>query len=85
MTDDLSRREFLDRVGAASFVAALPEAVPPGATGAATHNPFLTIPAGSTPSLGATNDPGAYAVPSGIFGLAKSKNAGCAFISGSGA
>jgi len=222
MTDDLSRREFLDRVGVASFIAALPEAMPPKATGpvdpgdwdlswvkllqgasdravvdapgtsdfplqlatrfldncdsaygaghhtarvvvnlrtrgialgmtdalwerfslgteydikersgnppaVATHNPFLTIPAGSTPSLGAINDliarkaillvcdfamghlaqrlaakatlqsddvhkalrgglvPGAYAVPSGIFGLAKSQNAGCAFISGNGA
>jgi hypothetical protein len=222
MTDDLSRREFLDRVGVASFIAALPEAVTPTASGpvdpgdwdlswvkllqgasdravvdapgtsdfplqlatrfldncdsaygaghhaarvvvnlrtrgialgmtdalwerfslgteydikersgnppaVATRNPFLTIPAGSTPSLGGINDlvarkaillvcdfamghlaqrlaakaslqsdevhqalrgglvPGAYTVPSGIFGLAKSQNAGCAFISGSGA
>lgn len=93
----------------------------------AAHNPFLTVPAGGTPSFGAINDllarkaillvcdfamghlaarlatkaalkedevhralreglvPGAYAVPSGIFGLAKSQNAGCAFISGTGA
>jgi hypothetical protein len=93
----------------------------------ATHNPFLSVPAGSTPSFGAINDllarkaillvcdfamghlaerlaakaslkseevhqalragllPGAYAVPSGIFGLAKAQNSGCAFISGSGA
>ena len=33
MTDDLSRREFLDRVGVASFIAALPEAMPPKAAG----------------------------------------------------
>jgi hypothetical protein len=93
----------------------------------AIHNPFLNVPTGSTASLGAINDlvarkaillicdfamghlserlatkaalkpeavhqalraglvPGAYAVPSGIFGLARSQNAGCAFISGAGA
>jgi hypothetical protein len=83
-----SRREFITRVGGLGAVSAL---VRRGAVVLVCDFALGHLADRLAPKAGRTADevrrdlrgafvPGAYAVPSGIFGMARAQNAGCALV-----